>query len=823
MGRVYLAHDSKHDRRVAIKILDPGYAHAVGTQRFVREIRIAALLTHPSIVPLYDSGEFEGQLFYVMPHIEGESLREGLNRDIMFPVDQTLRWAAEITDALVFAHGHGIVHRDIKPENLLIQGDRLLLADFGVARAIGLAAGEDITSEQLVVGTPIYMSPEQAGGSKVDGRSDIYSLGCVVYEMLAGEPPFGGASAQAVTAKKLSGHYPAIRVIRPTVPKALDETIARALAVIPADRFRTAQEFAAALRDAGRPRRRGLFLRVTLLGLIAAAGTLAVLHLPRATRELQPAKRPRVVVGMFENRTGDSRYDPLGFMAADWVTEGLQRTGAVDVVPALTALTADRFLRAATDVGDPVRALARETGADLVVTGAIYQDHDSLVVQAQLADAALGRLVGAVEPLHTGASRPMDALQELRNRLMGLLALSQDDRVLQTERPPTYTAYLAFSEGMDAYVGGDYESALGSFQRARAVDTSFVLPLLYASFCLANLHDYAPADSVLRIVATQRDRLSDYDRLWLDYQRAELAGDNTEALRAIRRAAEMAPSSKATYNFAVVAFEARQPFLAESALGRLSPDLGPMRGWAPYWVLLASALHAQRKYRQELMAGSEELRRFPGRVDAYLAEARALAAERNTRELEPLWEAVTALPNAAPVEVGLLALEVGDELRTHGDSGRSVRWFDRAYRTALPGAGGLAPVEVRWLKARAAARLGRLREALELGRSLPGDDPGQRDDYLGFVGLLSAQLGEQASARAVADQLANDQGPFTFGEPQVQAARIAAVLGDTGQVTRLLTSAYRKGYPYDLDFHRDRALASVRNLAAMRQLEVPVH
>src|SRR5215208_3213158 len=230
MGHVYLAQDTKHERRVAIKVLDPAYAHAVGTQRFVREIRIASMLTHPSIVPLYDSGEFDGQLFYVMPHVEGQSLRERLKRDVMLPLGQALQWAAEIADALAFAHARGIVHRDIKPENLLIEGDRLVLADFGVARAIELAAGDDITSEQLVVGTPLYMSPEQASGSKVDGRSDIYSLGCVIYEMLAGEPPFTGATLQAVTAKKASGHYPAIRVVRPTVPPTLDDTIARALA-----------------------------------------------------------------------------------------------------------------------------------------------------------------------------------------------------------------------------------------------------------------------------------------------------------------------------------------------------------------------------------------------------------------------------------------------------------------------------------------------------------------------------------------------------------------------------------------------------------------
>ncbi len=365
MGCVYLAQDTKHERRVAVKVLDPVYGRAVGTQRFVREIRIAAMLTHPNIVPLYDSGEFEGQLFYVMPHIDGQSLRDRLKRDLMLPLGQTLQWAAEIADALAFAHTHGIVHRDIKPENLLIQGDRLVLADFGVARAIDLAADEDITSEQLVVGTPLYMSPEQASGSRVDGRSDIYSLGCVIYEMLVGEPPFTGATPQAVTAKKASGRYPAMRVVRPTVPPTVDDTVARALASIPADRFETAQEFAAALRAGVTSRGRMRFLPLGLLGMVAVAAVLAALHPWK--REPPSAKRQRIVVGVFANRTGDTRNDALGIMAADWVTEGLQRTGAVDVVPTLTALTADRFLRSTSDSADPVRTMARETGANLVV------------------------------------------------------------------------------------------------------------------------------------------------------------------------------------------------------------------------------------------------------------------------------------------------------------------------------------------------------------------------------------------------------------------------------------------------------------------------
>jgi len=444
MGRVYLAQDAKHNRQVAIKVLQPEYAGVVATQRFVREMRIAATLTHPNIVTLYDSGEVDGQLFYSMPYIEGESLRQRLDQEVMLPVAQVLEWAAEVGDALAFAHTHGIVHRDIKPENLLIQAGHLLIADFGIARAMDLAAEENITSGQLVLGTPTYMSPEQASGGKLDGRTDVYSLGCVVYEMLTGEPPFGGPTPQALTAKKMAGRYTSIRVVRPALPQALDQALARALAPIPADRFSSANEFSKALRGAAKRSNSRLLLRLLALGAVGGAIALGTSHALR--RQPRSAERPRVLVAMLENRTGEARYDALGFMAADWVTEGLQRTGAVDVVPTPTALAVTRSLRDQPQTGDPVRTLALQTGANLVVTGAIYRDRDSLVFQAQLLNADAGRLVGAVEPLRSGLAASAEALQQLRGRLMGLLALSLDDRVISAERPPTYPAYEAFSE-----------------------------------------------------------------------------------------------------------------------------------------------------------------------------------------------------------------------------------------------------------------------------------------------------------------------------------------------------------------------------------------
>lgn len=266
MATVYRAEDLKHHRKVAIKVLKPEIAAAVGAERFLREIETTAGLRHPHILPLYDSGQVElaragatndlastgarplTLLYYAMPCIEGESLRDRLSREKQLPLDDAIEIARQVADALAFAHGRGILHRDIKPENILLESGHAVVADFGIARAVTAAGEASLTETGISMGTPGYMSPEQFMGDVLDGRSDIYSLGCVLYEMLAGEPPFTGASAQAILAKRLSEPLPQLRTLRESVPKNVDDAVRRALARVPADRFADAAQFRATLQ-----------------------------------------------------------------------------------------------------------------------------------------------------------------------------------------------------------------------------------------------------------------------------------------------------------------------------------------------------------------------------------------------------------------------------------------------------------------------------------------------------------------------------------------------------------------------------------------------
>src|SRR5512141_2000536 len=260
MAAVYLAQDLRHDRPVALKLLNPELGAVLGPERFLSEIRVTANLRHPSLLPVYDSGEADGVLFYVMPFVEGESLRARLTREKQLPVDEAVRITIAIANALDYAHSHGVIHRDLKPENILMQAGQPVIADFGIALAVSNAGGNRITQTGLSLGTPQYMSPEQATGDRViDGRSDIYSLGAVAYEMLTGDPPHTGSTSQAIIARMLTEKPRSMRTSRAAIPEHVEFAVQRALEKLPADRFSTAHEFADAIQGRSTAGTTGLY------------------------------------------------------------------------------------------------------------------------------------------------------------------------------------------------------------------------------------------------------------------------------------------------------------------------------------------------------------------------------------------------------------------------------------------------------------------------------------------------------------------------------------------------------------------------------------
>jgi eukaryotic-like serine/threonine-protein kinase len=385
---VFLAHDLKHDRPVAIKVLRPEIAVLLGVERFLREIRFAAQLQHPHIVPLFDSGEAGGSLYYVMPYVAGQSLRQRLERDGPLPLGDAVGITRDVCDALTYAHGQDIVHRDIKPENILLEVGHALVADFGLARAIAAAGGEKLSETGMTVGTPAYMSPEQAGAeSRIDGRSDVYSLGCVLYEMLAGAPPFTGPSAQALLARHALDPVPPLRTVRKAVPEQVEHAVMKALEKVPADRFPSAAAFAAALtapsapltRQPGRSKRLAALI-AGIVVLLGAGGWLAA-----RARSASPPRIQRIAVLPLENLTGDTTQSFFVDGMHEALVDELAQIEAVSVISRTSVLRYRGVDR------PPLPEIARRLGVDAVVEGTVARSGDSVRVAVQLIDGRTNR------------------------------------------------------------------------------------------------------------------------------------------------------------------------------------------------------------------------------------------------------------------------------------------------------------------------------------------------------------------------------------------------------------------------------------------------
>ena len=412
MATVYLADDVRHHRQVAVKVLGHEFAHLLGRDRFLREIEIAAHLQHPHIVPLFDSGEAGGFLYYVMPAVEGETLRERLSRDIQLPVDEALRIVREVADALDYAHAHGVIHRDIKPENIFLAGGHALVADFGIARVLQVGDGNPLpdpgdaygTPAGVAVGTPHYMSPEQASaGARVDGRSDVYALGCVLYEMLGGQAPFPGRTHQAILARHLLDPVPSLRVVRPTISPSVQVAIERALAKVPADRYATAGAFAEALTRAPRVAASALALAaVGLIAVMAGAFWFSRSAGPSAQSEPSVPDPDHVAVLYFhdESQGGTLRHLAKG-LTEDLIDE-LSRVQALHVIsPGGVRQYRDSAIR-------PGR-ISQVLNVGTVVDGGVVAERGQLVVTVRLVDAVTERQLGS-----TRLERPLGDLFALQ-------------------------------------------------------------------------------------------------------------------------------------------------------------------------------------------------------------------------------------------------------------------------------------------------------------------------------------------------------------------------------------------------------------------------
>jgi tRNA A-37 threonylcarbamoyl transferase component Bud32 len=470
MAHVYHAHDLQHDRDVAIKVLRPELAAALGTERFLREIRIEARLQHPHILPLFDSGTSEGFFYYVMPFVEGETLRDRIRREKQLPVPDAVRITRQVAEALDYAHREGVLHRDIKPANILLgPGDHALVADFGIAKAVADVGDDALTTTGLAVGTPEYMSPEQGSGDHdLDRRSDVYALGCVLYEMLAGQPPFTGRSAQVVLARHRHDTPPSLRVVRPALPVEIEQAVEMALAKIPADRFPTTAALSLAL-EPGTPVRPVVrqavstsWLRASRIRLTAAAGIAALavgaLWWMAVARPEAPDANKVMVFPLVEHAQGGPA-NGAGEAVAIMIGSALEHTEPLKWIDGWTWLEPSQRSDIRALSGRAARAMALAQGAHYYIDGSVVRGADSATVILRLHDNVGDSTVAqASESAALGSAAPAQ---------LGLRAVAQLLPVLlQTGRRPDPAALDALGGRAPAAVA-NWLQGEREYRRAR--------------------------------------------------------------------------------------------------------------------------------------------------------------------------------------------------------------------------------------------------------------------------------------------------------------------------------------------------------------------
>jgi serine/threonine-protein kinase len=604
MATVYLAHDFKHHRKVAVKVLRPELGAVLGAERFLSEIRVTANLQHPNLLPLFDSGETGGLLYYVMPYIEGETLRARLDRETQLPVDDTIRIATLIAGALDHAHARGVIHRDLKPENILLQAGQPIVADFGIALAVAEAGGGRITETGLSLGTPHYMSPEQATSDRViDARSDQYALGAVTYEMLTGEPPHTGATSQAIIARLMTDKPRTIRSTRGSVPVSVDRAVARALEKTAADRFPSCGAFAKALIAAPRSRTPvWLGIVVVAAGVIAAVAWLSSGRSQPAT-DVAPTSRARsIAVLPLVNVGGDSTQEYFADGMADELANALGKVPGLKVA----ARTSSYAFKGRRDVD--VKDVGRKLGVDVVLQGSVRRAGDRMRMSVQLTDARQG--VELWSQTYDRETKDAFAVQDsITQALVRQLALSLGGGTLaatragRTTNPEAHDLYLRAQTMSMQGTEPAIRRSIELFRQALVKDPGYAqaeasIAFQYMSLADAFMPSNVAYDSSRTAArrALARDSLVGDARALIAFSNIALDWDFQGGERDLRDAAVREPNSAPTQALYAVYLctigRTSEGLVAAEAATTLDP-LNPLGSWSR-----EECLYKGRRYDQ---------------------------------------------------------------------------------------------------------------------------------------------------------------------------------------------------------------------------------
>jgi serine/threonine protein kinase/tetratricopeptide (TPR) repeat protein len=667
MATVYLAEDLKHRRKVAVKVLRPELAASLGSERFLREIEVTAQLNHPHILPLLDSGVANGFLFYVMPYVEGETLRGRIVREGQLPLDDALEITREVAAALAYAHSQGVIHRDIKPENILLSVGEAVVADFGIARAVTEAGGEHLTETGISIGTPAYMSPEQASADpKLDGRSDIYSLACVLYEMLAGEPPYTGPTAQAIVAKKFSEAVPRLSVVRERVPTGVQAAVDRALAKAPADRFGTVAEFVAALTHAEGP--------------VASQAAF-----------VSPGQPPSVAVLPLINLSADPEQEYF----CDGMTE--------EIINALAHVEGLRVVARSSSFAfkgraDDVREVGRRLDVGAVLEGSVRRSQNRLRITAQLVDVANGYHLWSER-----FDRQLEDVFAIQDEIALAIVDGLKVKLLTGERAFIARRHAFDVEAYDVYLKGLFEwnkMTPDGFARCQelfreAIRLDPELAPAYAqladSFTSVVWWADEPPTSALAQAIPLVEQALDLDpnlahaHSVIGLIRGLMERDRTEGERSLRRAVELAPSGALAHTylalFLYVMEGSPEEAVARARLAlRLDPLSPAMRAWA------GTVLYFSGEPEEGLHALEEQVAATPHLWMPHHFLSLALAASGRLQDARAAAEQAVELSAGNSVtlsDVACLCALIGDRQSSDAALQRLQRRAETAYVTPM--------------------------------------------------------------------------------------------------------------------------------------------
>lgn len=840
MGIVYQADDLKLSRKVALKFLS---SHDLTDHedhiRFLREARAAASLgDHPNICTIHDIEESADSTFIVMALIEGQTLRQRIAEDPP-ALAEALDIVTQVTRGLQAAHEKGIVHRDIKPGNVMIDGaGQAKITDFGLAK---LADATQMTRTRTTMGTVAYMSPEQARGTAVDARSDLWSVGVVLYEMIAGRRPFASKQAQAVIFAILNEEPTPLDQAREEVPREIGWIVAKCMAKDPAERYQSAAELLEDLQAArqlvgavtersgrikARPRRRPIvprLRRAALWGVGIAA--VAVLGYQLLSQEPESVPGPpglftslregplRVVVARFQNRTQDPSLEYVADLASERILQDLASTELVEVIPLSGGLTD----------GD-----GEVAGAHVAISGAFYVEGDQLTLQARVSDARTAELVFSVPTVDVARNAPREGIERVTQRVIGGLAMRLDNPLdlLVPNIPPTYEAFREYRKGIDSFLDSSWKARL-IFRQAVGLDSLFTRPRIFVPMTLvANPFwsgGFADADTLLMDLAEDPD-LDEYERAWVGMMREIVNRDDAAALNLALRLETIAPDDRLVRAFKMIRqVQARE---WEGALEtyqalELTEEDQRRPAYAGLTRIVAGAAHELGQHAQELELRRKLITHYPNEILFYLDLLGPFAALGQTDSMRVLVDqSLTSHGSRGQIDFQVIA--ASGELRAHGhaqEAAAFVDWYldrrpDRpeaeASQAQINNYASLLYVAERWEETRAA-----LEGNLASGRL---SEEG-RHSARAMLGLLAARSGETAVVeQIIAEEFDPTDFPYDRSEPYFWRARYAALLGQRDEAVRMLkqVTAYGGSLGHGLRNHID--LSSLRGYDPFEEL-----